>query len=136
MGYDHLYYELKRAQIPGHCALCGRKLGNRRRKWCDDKCRDKAEELLWKNISYKHLHRTDRHCENCGIKDFDTVVHHKIPILDEGGTSEDYNLIVLCPRCHGAAHMRLQTHQKAKRERKLLMAQDPRNARIEDFIET
>lgn len=133
---DHLYFELKRAQIPGQCTFCKSPLPKRRRVWCSDECRDEADGLSWAMISARHLRRTHRHCEVCGRYDFDAVVHHKIPISEEEGNSRDENLVVLCRRCHGSAHMRLQTHQKSRREKKLFMAQDPGNARIEDFTET
>lgn len=54
------------------------------------------------------LKKAKHKCQSCGWnKDPNVlVIHHKIPQA-VGGTSEDNNLVVLCPNCHALAHARI-----------------------------
>jgi len=124
------------------CAQCGKefrpKVGNQ--KYCSAKC---AKEAFVKSESFAKYHnkraRTVAHinpdlvaafgfrCAICGWsipswrkgyakyeRNHGCQFHHIVPI-SEGGTSDEENLILLCPNCHKKAHSGLITTEELKR---------------------
>lgn len=53
----------------------------------------------WKSARNEYL---SEECYKCGQSDGRLDLHHIIPIL-AGGTNEQWNLMTLCPSCHGQA---------------------------------
>jgi len=100
-----------------YCLQCGKDLGTRKKKYCNDECRiwfwDKYNSAFaWQAIRVLVLQRDNYQCVECGKKDeygerrnlLD--VHHVIPKI-EGGTNDLENLMTLCPECHKPKTRRL-----------------------------
>ena len=112
---NHLYFDLRAKQKPGHCVFCGKDLADIKYKptrYCSSECRGNTNVLLWQNIRYNRSHKVKWCCEECGGRYI--TVHHIIPVA-LGGTSEESNLIALCEACHKARHIILQPHMDRKR---------------------
>lgn len=106
----------------GICAMCGGKLGTRRRVYCSKECADLYLDLFfWPFARYEAINRTHHRCEECGVTErglakiysrwFEMAglqVHHIIPLNAEGRIWHRLNiasnLLVLCHDCHVLMH--------------------------------
>jgi 5-methylcytosine-specific restriction endonuclease McrA len=96
----------------GNCVCCGKKLPERKRKYCRDECkfeyiRETSEYhvLSWAEMRDKILKRDNYTCKDCGAsKDAFLEVHHVNPIHKGGPEFDEKNLITLCIKCHDKRH--------------------------------
>lgn len=118
-GHDNVYFPEPVYVEPGHCAWCGKKIVNKRRKrFCSDECsQNYARCTVWNRgrdpYSLRILYRDNFTCQECGaflayknehgvyipIDHGRANVHHKVPVCRGGGDEPD-NLTSLCVPCH------------------------------------
>ena len=60
----------------------------------------------WQTKRTQALARAGYRCQVCGCRDTRLDVHHNT--YDHYGDESIYDLVVLCERCHGLFHERLQ----------------------------
>jgi len=91
----------------GVCALCGKDLPPRRRKWCSDDCainydRQRGFSYRWAALEAnrkKHGHLACDKCSNPIEFESDAVADHIKPLY-QGGDHSVANLQILCPVCN------------------------------------
>ena len=110
----------------GVCAMCGGKLGKRRRVYCCDTCSDLYNDLFrWSAAKWDAIDRANHKCQRCGVTELgywethrhglspwepslSLEVHHAIPLNGEDRTwhplNGPWNLMVLCHDCHVLLH--------------------------------
>ena len=94
---------------PDKCLFCGKSLPPRKRKYCCESHGNKyrfaiaeQELITWAEFRERILKRDDYICYDCNGKA--EVVHHKIPIYQDGIEFEPGNCISLCEICHKIKH--------------------------------
>jgi 5-methylcytosine-specific restriction endonuclease McrA len=126
---------------PGVCALCGKDLPPRRRKWCSDDCainydRQRGFSYRWAAIEQnkkKHGHLACDKCSNPIEFECDATADHIKPLY-LGGDHSVSNLQILCPVCNREKTSLdlkgvIQHTAKANAE-----AHTARNRSLDDFI--
>lgn len=92
------------ARANGICALCNSRLDDRRRIFCNLKCRRAFNRkfrffvITWRQIRYRTLRRDCWRCVECGRRARE--VDHKIPLSDGGTEFDENNCQSLCKSCH------------------------------------
>ena len=95
--------------IPAHYIICESeeerqskiREANRRAEWKRKRSRNRARTKL---INRFVMNRANSRCEICAF-DFWSIlnIHHILPVA-MGGSARVFNLIALCPNCHGMVH--------------------------------
>lgn len=127
----------------GICAMCGGKLGKRRRVYCSDICKEAYEHLFfWATAKEDALVRAKHKCQKCGRGYLEVPpvgvgswaersgidVHHIIPLNGEDRAwhrlNVPSNLLVVCHDCHVLLHtpskLRELEHQKMQKVMELV----------------
>lgn len=70
----------------------------------------------WREIKKEVLARDNWQCQECGAKNSELHVHHKVP-LSRGGGNTPANLISLCKNCHTESHTHMRWVHWVERNR-------------------
>lgn len=100
----------------GLCNRCGLKLRGKQKRWCSLNCSRLGLKREWKQRNPKIVKRhkrnygkklsdkiakklrTNKSCHNC--KSVNTLQVHHIKPIAKGGGHDEYNLMILCAKCH------------------------------------
>lgn len=121
-GSDNVFFDKPVYVKDRVCPWCGKAVTNKRRTYCDDKCRQEFDRVtVWQRgrdpYSLRILYRDNFTCKDCGefhayknkhgvyipIDDGQLEVHHILPVVNGGG-DEQQNLVALCKKCHKHRH--------------------------------
>lgn len=121
-GEENVFFRKPHYVESGFCPWCGKPVSNKRRTYCNDKCRWEFDcSTVWHRgrdpYSLRILYRDNFTCQDCGefhayknkhgvfipIDDGNLEVHHIIFVSDGGG-DEQQNLVTLCKTCHRKRH--------------------------------
>ena len=92
------------AHTTGTCAFCSSMLHDRRKIFCDPRCRRAFNKkyrffaITWRQIRYRTFRRDNWHCVKCGRRAKE--VDHKLPLSKGGSEFDVNNCQSLCRSCH------------------------------------
>ena len=105
------------------CGNCGMKLYDKRRIFCNSKCRNcfnrkfRFFAITWRQVRYRTFRRDKWTCVRCGRRARE--VDHKIPLAEGGKEFDVDNCQSLCRACHlqkTISENRTRNLSKLKRE--------------------
>lgn len=121
-GKENVSFKKPQYVDDGHCPWCGKRVENKRRKYCNNECRKHFDRwTVWERTrgaySLRILYRDNFTCQDCGefharqnkhgifipIEDGLLDVHHILPVCWDG-EDEPKNLATLCKTCHKKRH--------------------------------